>query len=218
MYLNWTKTDIADYKKCQNEWLRHSKTDYILYDMCKKWPDHRDLAAVQAKVIIIARTYSAGLERKGRKEARVGVLEKVAEILYQNGIWIDPAIRRINRFNRLSQYAVSQIMKIHGRLVGLLRSATNGRVKLRSFVSKYLHFHVPTVPIFDSRACRILSDADWYPWRECRSSRFLAWEKGFDASYYRFMMQFLLYFSDLLELNLNPSVRRANYYLVYSAS
>ena len=218
MYMNWTKTDITDYNKCQNEWLRHSKTDDILYDMCKKWPDHRDLAAVQAKVIIIARTYATGLERKGRKEGRMGVLEKVANILYQNRIWIDPAIRRINRFNRLSQNVASQIMEMHGRLVRLLRSATKGKVKLRSFVSKYLHFHVPIVPIFDSRACRLISDAEWYPWRECRSSSPIAWKRGFDEPYHRFVMQFLLFFLDLQELKLNPSVRRADYYLIYSAS
>jgi hypothetical protein len=44
-----------------------------------------------------------------------------------------------------------QIVELHGHLARAI-SRRSGSVFLASFVSKYLHFHCPIVPIFDSNA------------------------------------------------------------------
>ena len=68
MYAAWKKSDLMDYGKAQRERrMLYSRTDEVLYDMCRKWSNHRDLSIVQAKVRIIGRVYAAGVERKGKK-------------------------------------------------------------------------------------------------------------------------------------------------------
>ena len=56
MYTKWKSLDITDYQNAQKDWRRYSKVESILYEMCRKWPGHKDLSAVQAKVILIGRT------------------------------------------------------------------------------------------------------------------------------------------------------------------
>ncbi len=68
MKLRWNKSDLDDFKKAKRERLKlYSKADDILYDMCKRWPNHTDIGIVQAKVRIIGRVYAAGLRGRERK-------------------------------------------------------------------------------------------------------------------------------------------------------
>jgi hypothetical protein len=214
MYTKWTCSDIRDYRSAQNEWKRYSKVDDILYAMCRKWPSHNDLSAVQSKVILIGRTFAAGLERKGGKDKRTGILETVANILFRNRSWLDAEILRLRPSRTLTVETTEKISSLHGHTVHLLREGTKSGMNFRSFVSKYLHFHIPIVPIFDSRALQILDE--WYPWTEFRD-----WVKmprrKYDPVYARFLGQFVLYFSDLNELKLRPTVKSADQYLIWSS-
>jgi hypothetical protein len=54
------------------------------------------------------------------------------------------------------------IVSVHGRFVELLTHITRRNQSPRSFVSKYLHFHHPVVPIFDSVTSGILPSL--VPW------------------------------------------------------
>jgi len=218
MYGRWSKSDLNDYKKAQRERLRvYSKTDDILYDMCKKWPNHKDLGIVQAKVRIIGRVYAAGLERKGKKDKSKGIYETIAEIFHENRAWIDSEIKALNKFKKLSKSSHERILSVHGNMVKLLREETRSKSNFRSFISKYLHFHTPIVPLFDSQASSTISRSDWYPWKKSKGHILIPMGREYDPVYYRFFQQFSLYFLDLKEKKLNPTVRDADWYLIWSA-
>lgn len=218
MYAVWKKSDLMDYRKAQRERrMLYSKTDEVLYDMCRKWPNHRDLSIVQAKVRIIGRVYATGVERKGKKDKTKGIYETVAEILQKNQNWIDSEINELNRFKGLSIPSYERILRLHGNIVRLLRKKTRSKLNFRSFVSKYLHFHIPIVPLFDSVASNTINRSDWYPWKKSKGRILIPMRREYDPVYYRFFEQFLLYFSDLKEKKLSPTVKDADWYLIWSA-
>lgn len=218
MNARWNKSDLDDYKKAQRERLRlYSKADDILYSMCKRWPDHKDIGIVQAKVRIIGRVYSAGLERKGKKDKSKGIYETIAEAIHEDRAWIDSEIKAIKRFKKLSKASYERILTFHGNMVKRLRKETRSKLNFRSFVSKYLHFHAPIVPLFDSRASTTINRSDWYPWKDSDARLAVPKRKEYDPVYYRFFKQFLFYFSDLQQQKLRPSVRDADWYLIWSA-
>jgi len=167
-----------------------------------------------AKVRIIGRVYMTGLERKGKRDRSKGIYETVAELFCKDRIWIDPKLEELRQFKRLSEPAYEKILTLHGTMVRLLRSGTKSKLNFRSFVSKYLHFHIPIVPIFDSQASSTISDSEWYPWKKFQPRFGISKKKEFDPIYYKFFRQFLVYFEDLEGLKVNPSVRRADWYLI----
>ena len=214
----WSKSDLDDYKKAQREHLKlYSKADGILYDMCKRWPNQKDLGVVQAKVRTIGRVYAAGLERKGKKDKSKGIYETIAKILHENGAKIDSEIKALKRFKKLSKASYERILNVHGNMVIRLRKGTRSKLNFRSFVSKYLHFHVPIVPLFDSRASSTINRSDWYPWKDFNKRMLIPKKKEYDPVYYRFFNQFLFYFTDLQQQKLRPSVRDADWYLIWSS-
>ena len=215
----WNKSDLEDYKEAKRERLRlYSKVDDILYGMCKRWPDHKDIGIVQAKVRIIGRVYAAGLERKGKQDKSKGIYETIAETLHENRASIDPEIKAIKNFKTLSKASYEKILSLHGNMVRSLRKGTRSKLNFRSFVSKYLHFHTLIVPLFDSRASTTINRPDWYPLKHSNARVTIPKRKEYDQVYYRFFVQFLFYFLDLQQQRLNPSVRDADWYLIGSSN
>ena len=51
---------------------------------------------------------------------------------------------------------IPTILTVHGLILNLLSGLTIDNQSARSFVSKYLHFHNPIVPIYDSVAAGFL--------------------------------------------------------------
>ncbi len=217
MYAKWKVSDRKDFREAQKERTEiYSQIDSILYGMCKKWPGHGDLGEIQAKVTIIGRTYATGIERKGNRDKKKGLLETVSKILYQKREIIDRNIRLLRRYKRLTQNAQIQILASHGRIVSILKNGTKSKINFRSFVSKYLHFHAPIVPIFDSRAQQMINA--WYPWKKNRTHAAIEKKRAYDDFYFKFFIQFSLYMSDLRSLNLKPSTRDADFFLIWSSS
>lgn len=219
MHTGWSKSDLDDYKKARRDRLRlYSKTDDILYNMCSEWSDHKNVGIVQAKVRIIGRVYATGLERKGKRDKTRGIYETIAKILHENRVWIDSEIKGLNKFRSLSPSSYEKILSFHGNMVKILRKGTRSKLNFRSFVSKYLHFHVPIVPLFDSVASNTINRSDWYPWKDSDPHMAIIQKrKVFDPIYYRFFKQFLFYFSDLEKQKLYPTVRDADWFLIWSA-
>ncbi|MGA2464243.1 MAG: hypothetical protein ABSH06_07825 [Thermodesulfobacteriota bacterium] len=217
-FVGWKRSDKRDYRDAQRERAEiYSKVDQVLYEMCRRWLNHKNLGIVQAKVRIIGRVYAAGLERKGKRDKSKGVYETVAEILHRNQAWIDSGIDELNRLKRLSEPSYERILCLHGDIVKLLRKETRSKLNFRSFVSKYLHFHIPIVPLFDSVASYTINRPDWYPWKKFKEHTSIPMSEKYDPVYCKFFNLFLLYFRDLKELKLHPSVRSADWFLIWSA-
>lgn len=120
-------------------------------------PDHLDRRAVFAKVTMVNRLYMTGLERHGGSgdSATLEPAARVAACLVENAAELDERIARLRALTSLSPDSLAQIVDTHAWLVRALKAAEVGRTV--SFSSKYLHFHAPMVPIYDSIACEALT-------------------------------------------------------------
>lgn len=126
-----------------------------LYDLCRKYPEHKVTAEIVAKVWLIGRAYSASIER-GRGNAESSELsndrfysEAVPEALRTCGL--DEKLKAIANLDEDDEAGVALILKAHACLVQTFHDLTN-KAK-RSLASKYLHFHLPNFFfIYDSRA------------------------------------------------------------------
>lgn len=128
-------------------------TNRILYDLCRRYPDHKDQGVALAKILLIGRVYAAAIERRRSKE-------ETNDDFYIT--IVEPKLRR----SRLDQWleqaravrpnapeALDVILEVHGRTTRLFRRISG--LEKRSLASKYLHFHVPRLfYIYDSRAAK----------------------------------------------------------------
>ncbi|OBH54340.1 hypothetical protein A5685_12350 [Mycobacterium colombiense] len=135
--------------------LRNAKADYEarwklidgeLYALCRRLR-HDDFDEVFAKVAIVGRVYAAGVTRswRGEGDPETGT----ARALIEQASLVQDGLRRLED-RPLDQQTAGEIVQLHAAVT---RAISRLSVRfLTSFVSKYLHFHSPLVPIFDSRA------------------------------------------------------------------
>lgn len=122
--------------------------DEELYGLCRRRGRHDNFTDVYTKVAMIGRVYEAGVARAWRGE---GDPESViSEVLLENADLIKHSLDRLvgRPFDRQT---AAQIVELHGHIARAISHRTKG-VFLASFVSKYLHFHCPIIPIYDSNA------------------------------------------------------------------
>jgi hypothetical protein len=143
---------VAEYKK----WTR--TLDDALYELCRRHPDHRDHAGLAAKCWIVGRTYATGIERQIASGGLQGdSMSKLVGWLLKNSSKADRLIDPLRRLRApLSATALALIMEVHGGLVQLLSGIVRKDETPRSFAAKYLHFHCPLVPIYDSVVARVM--------------------------------------------------------------
>lgn len=141
--------------QCQVEDDSWSLGNAVLYDLCRVHPHHTSVREVVAKVWLIGRAYSAAVERGRGQVAGPGLsndafyTDALAPALIASQL--DAHLRPLDGIARLSSAAAEPILAAHGYLVAELSTLT-GKDK-RSFASKYLHFHCPSLFfIYDSRA------------------------------------------------------------------
>jgi hypothetical protein len=127
---------------------RWKPVDTELYDLCRRRASHADSADVYAKVAIIGRVYEAGVARAWRAEGDPET--EVTQVLTKLADLIEKALARL-KDQSFDRQTANKIVELHGHLARAI-SHRSGKVFLTSFVSKYLHFHCPIVPIFDSNA------------------------------------------------------------------
>jgi hypothetical protein len=83
----------------------------------------------------------------------------------------------------------------------------------RSFVSKYMHFHCPAVPIYDSWAvARVRS---LYHWK--KSFRIFDPPKVADEEYCRYLMRFWQLYREARNVRPGATVRLLDYCLLWRA-
>lgn len=110
------------------------------------------------------------------------------------------------------------IVALHGQLTRMLSSPAGG-VWLTSFVSKYLHFHCPVVPVYDSQASARIRRGlvDGQSVRSMQAA--VAEPEGRVLACYRFATIFLtLYERIYAESGLEPSVKEVDYLLLGNGS
>lgn len=130
-----------------------------LYRLCRENFDHQKIENVLAKVWLIGRSYAAAIER--RKNAEEPNDEFYTEKVY-NGFKNPEFDSKLTELQSLSQGVSNiceldsaditmRVLSLHASLTQLTKEIT--LLEKRSFCSKYLHFHLPSLFfIYDSRA------------------------------------------------------------------
>lgn len=209
------KDSCDKYKK--EDWL----IDQVLYELCSKNPGHNRRDVINAKVSIIGRTYATGIERQilSDKKQQGSAMMKLQDCFYDYKEYIVPLLAPLKIISEpLNTDKLEKIVKIHGKLTQLIRKITRvskkTREKLspRSFVSKYMHFHCPAVPIFDNYAKTALNRHDlmhevkWFPKNTDDT----------DETYVEYVKRFWCLYQHLNSRIKNLSVKLVDYYLLES--
>jgi hypothetical protein len=158
-----------------------------LYELCRRRSRHDDFADVYAKVAIIGRVYAAGISRSSRADGDREAA--VATGLAGLGTMIKDHLADIPG-RELERSVLAQIIDLHARVCRELLPHTGGTWQ-QSFVSKYLHFHCPIVPIFDSRAEGAIGRfVDWPTVHGARMA--IGRRRSWPVRYYNFATAFMV--------------------------
>lgn len=181
---------------------RNGRLNAVLYRMCEEMRGHRDRGMIRAKVAVVGRTYASGLERHIK-----GGLDRVATTLLTARPWLDKEISSLRRMrdHEPTIERIAAIATTHARLQRALQAVTRNRNNVRSFVSKYLHFHAPVVPIFDQYANLELTC--WYRWPP--RPELVKMPRGVDGTYWRHCVRTAFVVDDWRRLNIGPPTARA---------
>ena len=130
----------------------------VLYRLCREFPNHDRDEEIVAKIWLIGRAYSAGIERRRTSDDFSNesfYADVVAPRIRDARIdaWLVPLL--IN--DRPEPENSAQIISAHKRLTDLFKEISG--LEQRSLASKYLHFHFPNLfYIYDSRTAKALAD------------------------------------------------------------
>ena len=184
--------------------------DEVLYGLCERHPDHSDRRAVTAKVALVDRAYSAGLERQVKPNEGEQAIVKIAAFMFDHASEVDEIIADLAPLREpLDGTVMTAIVHQHGRFTKLLRRVTARDTAPRSFASKYLHFHRPVLPIYDGYAATRLSAL--VPWdaKQAPSDQ----PAGSDAQYWGFCTRFLRLYEACTTSGLDVTVKGLDTYL-----
>ena len=125
----------------------------ILYKMCSDHPNHINDEEIRAKIWLIGRSYAAAIERRKKHLEIKG--DKFYDYITKEFIKFNKEIKFDEQLKKLknakfNQETLKEILELHNQLTKFFRKITG--LEKRSLASKYLHFHCPIFPIYDSRA------------------------------------------------------------------
>jgi len=200
---------VADY---QEKW---READAVLYKLCRRHPTHTEASAVYAKVCIIGRVYATGIERHVATHNGQGrAMDVLGRALHESATQIDTLLADLNNVaGRLTVDALRNAVEKHGAFCRVLAAITRGSNAVRTFAAKYLHFHVSAIPMLDNLA---MGQAR----KLCRfrpGIQAFVPPNGCDVAYYRYVLRFWQLYQEAVELNLEPTARKLDYYLWFSA-
>lgn len=164
--------------------------DHELYDLCSR-KGHDRFEDVYAKVAIINRVYMAGISRSIAATDDADAELQVSRLLVKDRDEVSAGLQQLQAINNLTAVSMVTIVEVHGAITRRL-AGDLGATNLCSFVSKYLHFHCPTVPIYDSRVAEHIVEAlgAVVP-RGTHTEKLLERPAIFDSSYYWYAGRFL---------------------------
>ena len=159
MKINLEKELRKYYKKSKTEYRFKVMMD-TLYNMCRKSKKHStvDINTTISKLMLIGRSHAASLERRKNTEDYAwpypSTAKKIAKIKD-----FDLRISKINKYQfPFKDDQIKEINKIVYQLTKVFEEMT-GMAK-PSLASKYLHFHAPIVPKYDSYASKAVNSFD----------------------------------------------------------
>lgn len=184
--------------------------DEVLYGICRQYPGHGVRREVITKVALIDRAYSAGLERQVIPDAGSQAITKIADFVVDHGPEIDDIMAGLALLREpLDDAVTAEIATAHGRFLDLLRHIPTRGTSPRSFAAKYLHFHQPIVPIYDSYAAARLIKL--MPWQAGKAAP--APPTDADAEYWDFCARFLRLYEACIAGGISVSVKGLDTYL-----
>jgi len=200
-----------DYEKAWTYYKDYGLTwDLALYDLCKKYPGHSRKSDIAPKIGLIGRSYQSGLERHSKKG-----IDGIVDFIFINKKSIDEVFDKLRKIREpLTQEKLIEIVALHGRLVKILKRLTRERAAIRSFASKYMHFHCSAVPVFDNIAAGVISQRDWYPLTNPKIEKF-PMPSDADEIYYGYCVRFFALYKDLTKANFKVGVKRLDHYLIW---
>jgi hypothetical protein len=159
MWISWKKYE----KSCQDYQKNWALLNQTLYDLCKNYRDHQEMSAINAKLRLIGRTLATGIERMIESTGEQGSsLDQLAYHIHKNHKKMDSIFTHLSMIAEpLNSEKLRAIVDEHGRFLKLLAPKMRKGVSPRSFASKYMHFHCPAVPIYDSYASSKLFSYRW---------------------------------------------------------
>ena len=198
---------------CADYFRRWATFNDVLYAMCRKYPDHIEPGHINAKFGIIGRSFATGLERKMKSRGGQGsTLAVVGEYVFKHRRDVQEVFEGLAGIKEpLTEERLATIIAAHGCLNRLLRGMTRGRQSLRSFVAKYMHFHCPAVPIYDTFAEKALRrEVRWHDDLMVFGSIPRA-----DPQYHWFCARFWHLYQELRRRRKKATVRLADVYLLW---
>ena len=114
-----------------------------------------DYVSVHKRVVLVDSIYRSQLNRSVGRFAHSRVAREIA-----SDSAVPAAILQVGRYSALTYQALPAILSAHSAIMTASSKAIplgSHAASLRSFASKYLHFHATIVPIYDSRAARTIS-------------------------------------------------------------
>jgi len=189
--------------------------DDTLYELCRRHPRHDDHPGVAAKCWIIGRTYATGIERQITSAGYQGdSMAKLVNWLVTHADEVDTLIDQLRpREEPLTADTLAVAVDVHGQFLRLLGGIVRKNETPRSFTAKYLHFHCPLMPIYDSVVVRVISKL--VRWR----SQLIAFPKpeAADEEYACFCYRFWLLYQQAREaVGDDVSAKLLDYHLLRS--
>jgi len=204
--MKFTNFNIQQFNELKDKkWMLGNK---ILYDLCMNYPLHKKDEEIRAKIWLIGRSYAASIERrKIKKHINDDFYDFVTKefIKFNEEENFDKDLNKIKGLS-FDENSLNLILELHNKLTKFFKKLTG--LEKRSLASKYLHFHVPIFPIYDSRAKDSLN-------KIVKGNIFT----GGDKEYSNFCNKILFLFNELKkETEKEPTLREIDTYLVKVAN
>lgn len=208
------KNKFTWYSKAKSDYKKHlALTDDVLYELCKRYPNHSKKSDIHAKLCLIGRSYNTGIERQIKSRGGQGsALTQLAAHLYNNRKKVDKMFKQLSSVAEpLTVDKLEVIVETHGRFVNLLAKKLRKKRSARSFASKYMHFHCPAVPIYDSIATSVLRSK--CRWKD--SFEIFNPPKNSDEEYCYFTFRFWQLYLALRKIDKGGNVKLLDNYLIW---
>lgn len=169
---------------------------------------------VHTKVVLIDSIYRSQLSRSVGSKAHRAVAEALAQVP-----GVHTAIDKLATARRLNTKTMPKVLAAHNEIMSAANAAipSDSQVSdLRSFASKYLHFHAEVAPIYDSITSGVISR---FTDRRDMRTRVSAYETAIsdivrvDPSYRWYIVRFLALMEHLASLGTTATVKEIDHML-----